>query len=233
MKVKITYVNESVVLDIPSKKFIVLHDEWRAKDRITRKDMFTTSSVRLIEAESEEDEVEIRMDEGVAGFFYDPVIVSKEPNPYSPGETLLSVGTYVYVALRELHNDRAHRVLEEKYTREEGNFTILTTPRVLLQVIKHDDFSADGGNFRAFADCGSFICSASLRLSTKEMVDAIFEYLDKPREEGKDYTMHTPIEPHKMAAKRLKRDKQWQVPVYQDAPGYWENVLLWSINCKD
>lgn len=229
MKVKVTHEDKSLVLDIPADKVMVLLD---GSCRHTGEEVKESADiVRFIEDHG--DMVEIKCDkDGEAALFYNPVWIADFAPSGVSEDSRVACGHVVWVGQTGTDSRPEGAVLEEQFLRNEGGFDIMTTPRAIVQVshlTEQRAQDASAGNYRSAVDLGSFCLVRGHRLSEKLLEEA-FSYLKTPRDEGKDYSMHSMGSQEDVFFSLMARnDPDWNSSPNCASEGYWDNVGLFRL----
>lgn len=223
MKVKVVNKDKFQIVEIPADQVLVISDK-RTMEAAEQEVLFTP--IRFVDTHEGIPEFEVDK-YGAVCFFYDPVVIVEVADSEEHHEALFSTGTFMWVSVGKQFVEEGKHT-EAAYSREEGEATIVTTPRGYIQLQRlseEEKKDEDRGNFRSKADLGSFGQGRGGRLD-----DAIFEqirsFINAPRESGKDYSEHTPSEWNPMFMFGALQDPRFKDNRNSTLPGYWHNIAL-------
>lgn len=234
MKVKVTYENKSIMLDIPATKVLVVSDKKRELfekkvERDGRKDKITSESLYIVESNNSEEVVELTMYEelGELVLFYNPVFMIELDGILASHVYATGWSTTVYVA--DIF-DESPQMLEEQYTRHENGFHSITTPRVIFDATKLTKEmlqDLERANTRFRADMGNYTLVICTRVPD-ELRAEIADFLRAPREAGKDYSEHSLLDKstEQIAIEVAKKDDTFFLSPYANNADYWKQVAL-------
>lgn len=225
MKVKVIYEGQHVILDIPASKFLVLRE--RRTEDVSYE--IIADCVRVVEDRG--DVVEIPCDsDGQLVLFFNPVWVTD----FAPTEYMeyarVSCGWAIWVGAPNYKGLPDGHELEQKYLRTESGFSILTTPRAIMQLTRMSESAKSDhsqGNYRCAVALGSRIWDRARRIP-EELLENLLTYTKVDREEGKDYSEHGLESCAEWYTEASRRDTDWIYSPNRESKGYWNNVdLFW------
>lgn len=233
MKVKVTHEDSSVMIDIPANKVFVVIDKIREQEK-TRSEV-DSKACYFVESSNPEDVVELTTDEeaGILALFYNPVEVIEIRNKDCGDEILPSqlfaTGWCTNVFKLDESTERMH--MEEQYTKKEGGFAIVTSPRVLIDTLELTEnmrANEERANVRYRSDMGNFVCSCNTRISSERQKE-LAEFLRVPRETGKSYAEHS-LGDKQVEAEAIefvkRHDRFFKESPFADTEDYWKQVAM-------
>lgn len=236
MKVKVTHEDKTLMLDIPATKVLVVVDKKRELER-NGGDQDNSEALYMLESSDPEEIMELTTDEetGALALFYNPVLVIDQVNIETHDEEEPIIPSHVYatgwttfVYIEDTPVDR--RRSEKQYTRTENGFTIITSPRVLVDAMALTAGMRENprrANVRYRADLGNYTSVVNTRVSDA-FRDELAEFLRAPRDYTKIYDAHSLIDKdvEALAIAAAKKEGVFSDSSFAANDDYWQQVAM-------
>lgn len=236
MKVKVTHEDKILMLEIPATKVLVVIDKKRELERNGR-DQDNSEALYLLESNDPEETMELTTDEeaGALALFYNPVLVIDKVNIETHDEEEPMIPSHVYatgwttfVYLVDTPADR--RRPEAQYTRTENGFTIITTPRVLVDAMSLTAGMRENpqrANVRYRSDLGNYTSVVNTRVSDA-FREELAEFLRAPRDHTKNYAEHSLIDKdvEVLAIEAAKKEEVFSDSPFAANDDYWQQIAM-------